>query len=119
MNSPKGENEGDFDPPVFYTAIGLLLLLVAYAMLFADDATARFEAVQAGIVANMSWYYVLVVAFVLISVATTPAVAFWRIRTQRPRPVELDHEWATAPRANISVILAQDEQRLQFLHTVR
>ncbi|MBB3061163.1 BCCT family transporter [Microbulbifer rhizosphaerae] len=80
MKPPQRDNKAHFDPPVFYTATGVLLLLVAYAVLFADDATARFKALQAGIVANMSWYYVLVVAIVLISVVMIGVSRFGEIR---------------------------------------
>ncbi|MGL6159659.1 BCCT family transporter [Microbulbifer sp.] len=80
MKPPKSDKKAHFDPPVFYTATGALLLLVAYAVLFADDATARFKAVQAGIVANMSWYYVLVVAIILISVVMIGVSRFGEIR---------------------------------------
>ncbi|MFI2811724.1 MULTISPECIES: choline BCCT transporter BetT [Microbulbifer] len=62
------EGKARFDPPVFYTSTGILLLLVAYAVFFPDDATERFKAMQVAIVDYMGWYYVLIVAILLITV---------------------------------------------------
>ncbi|WP_237055086.1 BCCT family transporter [Microbulbifer sediminum] len=68
MTESTPRNQGHYDPPVFYTATAVLLLLVAYAVFFPEGATALFKDVQAWIVTNMSWYYVLVVAVILVSV---------------------------------------------------
>ncbi|KUJ82669.1 high-affinity choline transporter BetT [Microbulbifer flavimaris] len=57
-----------FDPPVFYTATGLLLLLVAFAVFFPEKATALFEGMQTTIVDYFGWYYILIVAILLITV---------------------------------------------------
>lgn len=68
MEKPAVKGKAHLNPPVFYTATGILVLLVAYAVIFTDDATARFKGVQHFIVHNLSWYYVLVVALILMSV---------------------------------------------------
>ncbi|QIL89744.1 BCCT family transporter [Microbulbifer sp. SH-1] len=68
MDKPLTTHKAHFNPPVFYSATAVLILVVAYAVLFANDATARFKGVQNFIVLNLSWYYVLVVALILISV---------------------------------------------------
>ncbi|MFI2811723.1 MULTISPECIES: choline BCCT transporter BetT [Microbulbifer] len=68
MTENKPRTQGHYDPPVFYTATAVLLLLVAYAVFFPDNATSLFKDVQAWIVTNMSWYYVMVVAIILVSV---------------------------------------------------
>ncbi|WP_323845198.1 choline BCCT transporter BetT [Microbulbifer magnicolonia] len=62
------EGKARFDPPVFYTSTAILLLLVAYAVFFPEDATARFQSMQEGIVTYMGWYYVLIVAILLVTV---------------------------------------------------
>lgn len=62
------DGKARFDPPVFYTSTGVLLLLVAYAVLFPEDATARFQSMQNTIVTYMGWYYVLIVAILLVTV---------------------------------------------------
>ncbi len=56
------------DKAVFFPALGALLLLVAFAGLFPETSETSFQAVQTGIVHYASWYYVLVVAIILVSV---------------------------------------------------
>jgi choline/glycine/proline betaine transport protein len=63
------------NPPVFYTSAALTLALVAFAVLAPQLAQGVFDHVQRWIVANLSWFYVLAVAVVLISVL---ALAFGR-----------------------------------------
>ncbi len=84
--------KGHLNPPVFYTATAVLLLLVAYAVLFPEDATARFEALQAAIVANMSWYYVLVVAIILISTIIIAVSDFGSVKLG-PEHSEPDYDY--------------------------
>lgn len=57
-----------FDQAVFIPAVSILLLLVAAAGLFPERSESAFQALQGGIVHYASWYYVLVVAVVLVSV---------------------------------------------------
>ena len=68
MNQNQAREPAHFDPPVFYASTGVLLLLVAYAVFFPEAATLQFKELQGWIVTNMSWYYVLVVAIILMSV---------------------------------------------------
>ncbi|MBD9513688.1 BCCT family transporter [Pseudomonas sp. PDM22] len=56
------------NPPVFYTSAVLIFLLVLYAVAFQEQAQAQFEKVQQWIVVNASWFYILAVALILISV---------------------------------------------------
>lgn len=56
------------DRPVFYTSAALLIVLVGTAALFPSAADNVFSELQSWIVANASWYYVLVVAAILLSV---------------------------------------------------
>lgn len=74
------EGKARFDPPVFYTSTAILLLLVAYAVFFPDDATARFKSMQDGIVTYMGWYYVLIVAILLITVVVVSMSRFGDIK---------------------------------------
>ncbi|MCX2830359.1 BCCT family transporter [Microbulbifer thermotolerans] len=80
MKTRQSGHTGHFNPPVFYTATGALALLVAYATIFSNDASARFKALQSAIVTNMSWYYVLVVAIILISVVVIAISRFGEIK---------------------------------------
>ncbi len=57
------------NPPVFYTASGLILLLVAFAALAPEVADSAFKTLQSAIVTNGSWFYVLTVAIILLTVA--------------------------------------------------
>ncbi len=56
------------NPPVFYSSAVLVSLLVIYAALFQEHAQAVFDDVQRWIIVNASWFYILAVALVLISV---------------------------------------------------
>lgn len=56
------------DRPVFFTAIIALLMLVAYAGLMPEHSGAFFGQLQRGIVTYASWYYVMVVAIILVCV---------------------------------------------------
>ncbi|WP_323845197.1 choline BCCT transporter BetT [Microbulbifer magnicolonia] len=80
MAEQQSPGKAHFDPPVFYTATAVLLLLVAYAVIFPEAATAQFKDLQAAIVSNMSWYYVLVVAIILISVLVIGISKFGEIK---------------------------------------
>jgi choline/glycine/proline betaine transport protein len=67
--SPNQTEPARFHPPVFYPASLLVLALVAFAAVAPETADAFFKDLQAGIVANASWFYVLTVAIILICVA--------------------------------------------------
>ncbi|RBP50666.1 BCCT family transporter [Arenicella xantha] len=56
------------DRPVFYTSIIALLALVAYAGLMPKQSGEFFSLLQSGIVTYASWYYVMVVAIILVCV---------------------------------------------------
>jgi choline/glycine/proline betaine transport protein len=94
MNSTVSASPGHFNPPVFYSATGVLSLLVAYAVIFPADATVRFEALQASIITNMSWYYVLVVAITLISVVAIAVSGFGAIKLG-PEHAEPDYSYVS------------------------
>ena len=67
MGTP-GKPRSTLNPPVFYTSAALILLLVLYAVLFKDRAQTQFEHIQQWIFTNASWFYILAVALILISV---------------------------------------------------
>ncbi|MFV0665643.1 BCCT family transporter [Denitromonas sp.] len=58
-----------FHAPVFYPASVLIIALVAFAAVAPEVANDGFKAIQAAIVANGSWFYVLTVAIILITVS--------------------------------------------------
>ncbi|AVJ26684.1 BCCT family transporter [Achromobacter spanius] len=55
--------------PVFFSAALFTVLLVAFAIIAPKAAQDVFGAMQAWIISNASWFYILVVAVILISVA--------------------------------------------------
>ncbi|MGI9274930.1 MAG: BCCT family transporter [Endozoicomonas sp.] len=56
------------NPPVFITSALLIFLLASYTALFSDEAGALFSQIQDSISTNASWFYILVVALILICV---------------------------------------------------
>ncbi len=54
--------------PVFFTSAAFVLLLVVFAIVLPETAQDLFESTQAWILANVSWFYILVVAIILLSV---------------------------------------------------
>ncbi|MBD3586467.1 choline BCCT transporter BetT [Salinimonas sp. HHU 13199] len=60
--------QGKLNPPVFYTAISLIGVLVLVTSLMPNQAENWFKSLQSQIVQNASWFYVLTVALILISV---------------------------------------------------
>lgn len=66
-NSPSPAAAGRINPAVFYTASAIIISIILFAVLAPETADHAFKAVQAAIVANGSWYYVLTVAIILLS----------------------------------------------------
>lgn len=56
------------DKAVFWPSIALLLALVTVAALAPEASSAWFQSLQSAIIAYASWYYVLVVALILIAI---------------------------------------------------
>ena len=55
------------DKPVFFISAFVLVVVVVACVAFPDASSRLFAEIQTGIVANASWYYVLVVAVILVS----------------------------------------------------
>ena len=53
---------------VFFTSALLIFLLVAFAAVFPDVADKNFKLLQQQIFTNASWFYILAVALILLSV---------------------------------------------------
>lgn len=70
MQSKTAFAPGSFfiDRPVFISSISILFALIFTVGLFPDTSSQVFAQIQAGIVENASWYYVLVVAIILVCV---------------------------------------------------
>lgn len=61
------QKKAPIDKPVFYTTTVLLVAFLASTAAAPEAAGELFSKIQAGIVINASWYYVLVVAIILVS----------------------------------------------------
>ncbi|MBN2885806.1 MAG: choline BCCT transporter BetT [Chromatiaceae bacterium] len=66
---PSTEPPAKLNPPVFYTASALIVVLMLFAALAPETADRWFQALQQVIIENASWFYVLTVAIILITVA--------------------------------------------------
>ena len=60
-------SQAPVDKPVFYSAAILLCAVLGAAAIAPEQANELFASIQQSIVINASWYYVLVVAVILIS----------------------------------------------------
>lgn len=56
------------NPPVFYISAALIVIVVAFAALFPEIADQKFKALQQQIFTNASWFYILTVALILLTV---------------------------------------------------
>ena len=56
------------NPPVFYTSAILIVLLVAFSAMFPELAEHKLGALQSAIFTNASWFYILSVALILLTV---------------------------------------------------
>jgi choline/glycine/proline betaine transport protein len=56
------------NPPVFFTSAALIFILVAFAALFPEQADTQLTALQTSLFANASWFYILAVALILLTV---------------------------------------------------
>ncbi|MBY6190610.1 choline BCCT transporter BetT [Microbulbifer agarilyticus] len=92
MSRNSSKHLAHFNPPVFYSATAVLLLIVAYAVLAPDNATATFKYLQTWVVEHMSWYYVLAVAIVLIGTIAIAMSRFGAIKLG-PEHAEPDYDF--------------------------
>jgi len=56
------------NPPVFVSAAVLILALVLFTVAMPETAQTLFQEIQRWIIANVSWFYILTVAIILVSV---------------------------------------------------
>ena len=56
------------NPPVFYISALVILLIVGFAALFPQTADIHLKALQTSLFKNASWFYILAVALILLSV---------------------------------------------------
>ncbi|MDX3906465.1 MAG: choline BCCT transporter BetT [Pigmentiphaga sp.] len=66
--------------PVFFTAAAFILAIVACAIAVPRVVQGVFDAVQQWIIANVSWFYILTVAIILISVVVAALSRYGNIK---------------------------------------
>lgn len=82
MSTPADNNtkRSAINPPVFFGSTGLLLLLAVLVTIFHDQAQSVFSDVQAWIIVYAGWFYILVVALILLAVAFCMVSRFGNIK---------------------------------------
>ncbi|SAY51096.1 choline BCCT transporter BetT [Neisseria weaveri] len=60
-------HQGKINPAVFYSSSAIIFSIILFAVIAPQTADSTFKAVQAAIVSNASWYYVLTVAVILLA----------------------------------------------------
>ncbi|WP_373017345.1 choline BCCT transporter BetT [Thiomicrorhabdus sp.] len=69
MSTVKKNEAARLNPPVFYTASGIIVLLLIYTALLPEHAESAFSSLQSVLVDNGGWFYILTVAIIMITVA--------------------------------------------------
>ncbi|MBD2837097.1 choline BCCT transporter BetT [Pseudomonas sp. JM0905a] len=64
----RSSSQSTLNPPVFFGSAILIIALVLYSTLARDQAQTLFGHIQGWIIVNASWFYVLTVALILITV---------------------------------------------------
>ncbi|WP_051940746.1 BCCT family transporter [Stenoxybacter acetivorans] len=65
--SADSSRSGRINPAVFYSSSIIVAIILLYAIIAPDQAASTFKIIQAAIVANASWYYVLTVALIVVA----------------------------------------------------
>ncbi|MDO4769109.1 MAG: choline BCCT transporter BetT [Brachymonas sp.] len=86
---------GQLNSAVFYASSAIILSIILFAVIAPEMADRSFKAVQAGIVANGSWYYVLTVAIILLTVIFLGISRYGNIRLgpDHSKPDYSDVSW--------------------------
>ena len=82
------------NPPVFYGSAVLILALVIYSVAAHEHAQGLFSDVQAWIIANVSWLYILAVAIILLTVVLLAFSRYGEIKLG-PDHSEPDYSYLT------------------------
>lgn len=77
---PPTQRSGTINPPVFYTSAAIIIALVLFASIAPDFAQTFFGAIQDWIMENVSWFYVLIVALILICITVLAVSRFGDIK---------------------------------------
>ena len=64
----KPSSRSTINPPVFFVATALIFVIILFSLVFQEQTQVLFAQVQKWIVTDASWFYVLTVALILLSV---------------------------------------------------
>ncbi len=76
----RSSSQSTLNPPVFFGSAILIIALVLYSTLARDQAQTLFIHIQDWIIVNASWFYVLAVALILITVVFLAVSRFGDIK---------------------------------------
>ena len=76
----KSSSRSTINPPVFFGSTALIAAIVAFSSLFPSQAQLFFVDLQGWIIGNASWFYVLTVALILISLVFLAASRYGEIK---------------------------------------
>lgn len=68
MSETQAKSPAKLNPPVFYSASAIIVLLLIYAAMWPSHAESTFNNLQTLLVDNFGWFYILTVAIILITV---------------------------------------------------
>lgn len=80
LSPEKARNWGKVNPPVFFTSAFIILCVVAIAAIFPQRSEILLKALQAQLFENASWFYILAVALILLTVAYLGLSRFGEIK---------------------------------------
>lgn len=62
------KNRSKISPPVFYTSALVIMVIVGFAAIMPEVAESHLSHLQQNLFNNASWFYILAVAIILLSV---------------------------------------------------
>lgn len=80
MEARSSSSPSTLNPPVFFGSAALIIALVLYSTLAREQAQDLFSQLQNWIIVNASWFYVLTVALILITVVFLAVSRFGDIK---------------------------------------
>ncbi|MDH4584109.1 BCCT family transporter [Pseudomonas sp. BN415] len=91
----RSSSQSTLNPPVFFGSAFLIIALVLYSTLAREQAQTLFGHIQDWIVVNASWFYVLTVALILITVVFLAVSRFGDIKLgpDHSRPEYRNSSW--------------------------
>ncbi|EMI2317456.1 BCCT family transporter [Providencia stuartii] len=80
LSPQKSQTWGKINPPVFFVSAFIIICVVAIAAIFPQRSEILLKALQAQLFENASWFYILAVALILLTVAYLGLSRFGEIK---------------------------------------